>query len=183
MKRLVSMLVAVAVLAAVGSTNAGEMTPKEAMAKMQSCVACAPMSKYPDLMPNIRYDIFETKAGFVATFMIANEKMMETFNKCNKECDVARQEAMKMTDAELKGKLCPFCVGMRKVMSRKDVTFEKFSGSMGEVMMAGSTSKEGTAALHNYAKMARETSALLDQAAMEMMKEMEMEAEHPTGKS
>ena len=176
MKTRMLMLAALLLLVA-GSAAAADMTAEECMARMQNCEACAPMAKYPQIGPNIRFNCFDTKSGFLSSFMIADEKVMADFWKCEKECDVAREASTKLSAAEAEENLCPFCLGMREIMARKDVTLENFEGLTGKMTMASATTKEGTEALHAYARMARETSALLDEAVAEMMKQAEAETE------
>ena len=166
-----TLFVAAAVVALGTVATAADMTPQQAMDKMMNCVACKPMNDYPQIAPNIRYDIQDTKTGFVSSFLMADEKVMPAFAECEKKCEVARAEAMKLTDEEAETKLCPFCVGMRKVMARSDVAMENVGVSLGKVMVASASTPEGVSALHDYAMMARETSALLDKAAMEMQKQ------------
>jgi hypothetical protein len=150
---------------------AGDMTPEMAMQKMMNCEACKPMMEYPQLGPNIRFDVIETDNGFVSTFMMADESVMPAYKECEKKCEATRKAAMTLTDEEAKEKLCPFCVGMRKVMAREDVKVNNYPTSMGSVTVATASSDEGTKALHDYAKMSKETSALLDEAAKKMMME------------
>lgn len=177
MKARMLMLAALVLLVAAGPATAADMTAEECMAKMENCMACAPMAEYPQIGPNIRYNCFDTKSGFLSSFMIADEKIMSDFWKCEKECDVAREASMKLSDAEAEENLCPFCVGMRGIMAREDVSFERFQGMTGKMMLASATTEEGTEALHAYAKMSRDMSALLDQAMADMMKKAEGEAE------
>lgn len=167
MKKLVLAVLAVALVAAVAF--AGDMTAEQAMQKMMNCEACKPMNDYPQLGPNIRFDMIETDNGFVSTFMMADESVMPAYHECEKKCEETRAKAMKFSDEEAQQKLCPFCLGMRKVMGRKDVTVNNYQTTLGEVMVATSTTPEGVAALHDYAKMAKETSQLLAEATMKMM--------------
>lgn len=176
MKARMLMLAALVLLVA-GSAGAADMTAEECMAKMQNCMACAPMAQYPQIGPNIRYNCFDTKSGFLSSFMIADEKVMSDFWKCEKERDVAREASMKLSAEEAGEKLCPFCLGMREIMAREDVSFENFESLTGKLMVASATTEEGTTALHAYAKMSRETSELLDEAMAEMMKKAETEGE------
>ena len=172
-----TLIVAAAVVALATVATAADMTPQQAMDKMMNCVACKPMNDYPQLAPNIRFDIQDTKTGFISSFLMADEKVMPAFAECEKKCEVARAEAMKLSDEEAATKLCPFCVGMRKVMARSDVAMENVGVSLGKVMVATASTAEGVSALHDYAIMARETSALLDKAAIEMQQQQEGQTE------
>ncbi|GAB4315234.1 MAG: hypothetical protein Kow0074_02710 [Candidatus Zixiibacteriota bacterium] len=176
MKRIGLALLAVAALCAVAV--AGDMTPEQAMEKMMKCEACKPMNEYPQLGPNIRFDMIETDDGFVSTFMMADESLMPSYKECEKKCEVTRMAAMKMTDAEAEEKLCPFCLGMRKVMARDDVKVSTHATALGSVTIATASTAEGTKALHDYAKMAEETSSLLAEATMKMMKDMHEGHDH-----
>lgn len=167
MKKIAIVALAVALVAAVA--YAGDMTPEQAMQKMMNCEACRPMNDYPQLGPNIRFDMVETDNGFVSTFMIADESVMPAYHECEQKCQETRAKAMKFTDEEAQQKLCPFCQGMRKVMARKDVQVSEYPTTLGDVTVATASSPEGVQALHDYAKMAKETSQLLKQAAMNMM--------------
>ena len=169
MKKLAMVTLAIALLFAVAV--AGDMTPEQAMQKMMSCEACKPMSEYPQLGPNIRFDIAQTDNGFVSTFMLADEKLMPAFHECEKKCEETRKAAMSYTDAEAETKLCPFCQGMRSVMARQDVKVNHFPAALGQICVATSTTAEGTKALHDYATNAKETSDLLTEATMKMMQE------------
>jgi hypothetical protein len=168
MRKFFGLLVMTAVLAA-SLAVAGQMTAEQAMQKMMSCVSCAPYAEYPELGPNIRYDIFETSSGFVAAFMLADEKLAPKFRECEKKCEAARATAMKLSEKEVEAKLCPFCSGMFKLMARDDVTIEEFQTKLGQVVVASASSDKGVEALHGYAKTAKETSDLLDKAAAKMM--------------
>lgn len=167
MKKIGLVALAIALIAAVAF--AGDMTPEQAMQKMMNCEACKPMNDYPELGPNIRFDMVETDNGFVSTFMMADESVMPAYHECEKKCEETRAKAMKFTDEEAQQKLCPFCLGMRKVMARKDVTVNNYPASLGGITVATARTPEGVKALHDYAKMAKETSHLLEQAAMNMM--------------
>ncbi len=149
---------------------AGDMTADQAMQKMMNCSACKPMMDYPQLGPNIRYDIHETPNGFVATFMLADEKLMPAMRECEAKCEVTRAAAMKMSDKEAQEHLCPFCTGLRDLMSRGDVTLDHFETSTGYVTVVTSNTDDGVKATHTYAQMARETSALLAEASAKMEK-------------
>ncbi|MBD3298283.1 MAG: hypothetical protein GF341_06485 [candidate division Zixibacteria bacterium] len=169
MKTIGLTVLAIALVGAVAM--AGDMTPEQAMSKMMNCEACKPMNEYPQLGPNIRFDMIETDNGFISTFMMADESVVPAYKECEKKCESTRAAAMEMSDEEAKEKLCPFCVGMRKVMAREDVTVNTYPTTMGSVTVAEATSEEGTKALHNYAAMAKETSNLLAEATMKMMQE------------
>ncbi len=163
---------AVLAIAIVGAVAiAGNMTPEQAMEKMMNCEACKPMNEYPQPGPNIRFDMIETDNGFISTFMMADESVVPAYRECEKKCEATRGAAMKMSDEEAKEKLCPFCIGMRTVTAREDVTVKTYPTSMGSVTVAEATSEEGTKALHAYAAMAKETNALLTEAAMKMMQQ------------
>jgi hypothetical protein len=162
-----TLLVAAAIAGVAAVAVARDMTPQQAMEKMMNCMACKPMNDYPQIGANIRYDIKDTKTGFVASFLMADESLMPAYKECEKKCEAARAEAMKLTDEEAAARLCPFCAGLRKLMARDDVTIDNIGVTLGQIMVATSSTKEGVAALHDYSMMARETSALLDKAVVE----------------
>jgi len=84
---------------------------------------------------------------------------------------------MKLTPEEGKDKLCPFCTGMFGLMKRDDVKIEEFDTSMGNIVVATSTTDAGVQALHEYVAMATATSKLLDQAAAQMMEQGDPEGQ------
>jgi hypothetical protein len=146
---------------------AADMTAQQVMDKQMNCPACKPFADQPQVMSNIRYNMFPTKTGFASTFMMADATVMPAYRECEKKCQAIQAELGKMSDADAKEKLCPFCYGMKGVTGRKDVSIEMFPAELGTVTVATATTPEGTKALHDYAKMAQETSMLLSQAMMD----------------
>ncbi len=145
-----------------------DMTPEQAMHKMMSCTSCKPMMEYPQLGPQIRYDVHETDTGFVSAFMLADEKLVPQLRECESKCAVTRKTAMDYSPKEAEEHLCPFCSGMHGLMSRGDIEVEEFTTALGKIVVATSSTSEGVKALHAYASMARDTSALLARASMQM---------------
>ncbi|UCG50695.1 MAG: hypothetical protein JSW58_10855 [Candidatus Latescibacterota bacterium] len=179
MKTLMSVAV-VSVLVVSSLAFAGEMTPEETMMKMMNCVACKPYGEYPQVMQNIRYDIFDTSNGFVVAFLMANEEHVGDFRACEEKCEAARAEAAKLSAEEKEAQLCPFCVGMFKLKGRDDITFEKFDAQLGQIMVASSNTDEGVKALHAYSDNSRKTNKMLEEAAKKMKAEKKA-AETKTG--
>jgi hypothetical protein len=162
-------MLAVLALATAALAGTGEMTPQQAMEKMMNCPVCSAWSTEPGVTDNIRYDIIQTKNGYVETFMTADEKMMPAFEKCGAECE-KRMAAIPTMDKEQKDKLCPFCVGHIKLSSRTDLEFEMHKTHMGWVSVASATTPDGVKALHGYAAKAKKHADLLAQAGAEMSK-------------
>ena len=148
-----------------------DMTADEVMAKLMTCVSCEPWAEYPELVPNTRYNIFDTDNGFIATMMVADEKLVPAMNECQKKCEVARAEAMKMPPEEMEDKLCPFCSGMFELMSRGDVEIKELNAALGQVVLVTSETEGGIAAAHAYSATARELDALMTEAAVKMTEE------------
>jgi hypothetical protein len=149
---------------------AGEMAPEQVMQKLMTCPSCKPYMEYPQLGPNLRFDTNKISNGFVATQMIASEGMVAMFRECEKKCEVTHAEAAKLPPEEAEARLCPFCFGMHKLMSRDDIKTEQFQTSLGHVMVATSDAEDGVKALHAYVEMAQETHKLLEEAAAKMSK-------------
>jgi len=163
-------LCALVVLMLATAALAGEMTPQQAMEKTMNCPVCSAWSQEPGVDQNIRYDVVQTKHGYIETFMSADEKMMPAFEKCAAECEKRMATIPSMTQ-EQKDKLCPFCVGYQKLASRTDLEFEMHKTHMGWVTVASSATPDGVKALQGYAMKAKKHADLLAQAAQEMSKE------------
>lgn len=148
-----------------------DMTADEVMAKFMTCISCKPWAEYPELGPNTRYNIFDTDTGFIATFMVSDEKFAPAMKECHEKCLVTRAEAMKLSPEEAKDKLCPFCEGMFKLGARDDVKIKEMDAAMGQVVLVSSDTEEGVKAAHAYAATAREIDALLTEAAPKMPEE------------
>jgi hypothetical protein len=174
MKKLSSVLILSVVLVAPGVV-ALDMTPEQAMQKMMNCVSCKPMMEYPELGPNIRYDIFDIENGFVSSFVVANEKLMPVLDECSKKCEATYAAAAKMSTEDAKEKLCPFCCGMHGLHARGDVKIQDFKSQMGSVTLVTSDTEEGIKAVHAVAQDFREMNKLLSEAAASMPKEMHKE--------
>ncbi|MBI3872623.1 MAG: hypothetical protein HY304_06065 [candidate division Zixibacteria bacterium] len=160
----------VAVLAAVATAFAGQMTPQELATKMANCPSCKTMVNYPELGPNVRADVFETANGYVSTFLMADSKALPACAKWSKDCETAMAGAAKMSRADFEKTFCPYCVGMSDLMARKDVKMESFNGSMGKITVATATTKEGLDACHVMVKTMKDTYAVVPLAMAEMMK-------------
>jgi len=158
-----------AVLMIATAVVAGEMTPQQAMEKTMNCPVCSVWGKDPAISMNMRYDIVQTKNGYVETMMTADEKMMPEFEKCAAECE-KRAAGIPSMSKEQKDMLCPFCVGQMKMADRKDLSFEMHQIHMGWVTVASSATPEGVEALHGYAMKAKKHADLLAQAGEEMSK-------------
>ncbi|MDH3197079.1 MAG: hypothetical protein OEO21_02460 [Candidatus Krumholzibacteria bacterium] len=169
MMRALCLLAALAFATTAVAGTAGEMTPQQAMEKMNNCPVCSAWSKEAGVTDNIRYDIIQTKNGYVETFMSADEKMMPAFEKCGAECE-KRMAAIPTMSKEQMDKLCPFCVGQGKLASRTDLGFEMHKTHMGWVSVASSSTPDGVKALHDYAAAAKKHADLLAQAGAEKAK-------------
>ena len=155
----------VVLFAVVSPAWAGEMTPEKAKERVQNCKVCSAYSDYPTLGPNLRYDIFDTSSGFVASMMLADESLLDPFKECQLACTINRASLAGMSKEELRGQLCPFCSGMAGLMGRSDIIIEEFNARLGKITVARATTDNGVYTLHEYAKMARKTSDLLESAA------------------
>jgi hypothetical protein len=155
----------VAALALVASVAvAGTMTPEEMTAKVINCPNCKAMANYPELMTNLRPDIFKTEAGFVSTFLVADAKTLPMCQKWEADCKAnAANPAMASS-------MCPICVSYGSIMMNKDIKMESFMGSMGRITVASSATKAGVDALHAHVALMQEASAVMPAAMAEIMK-------------
>jgi hypothetical protein len=159
MRKAMMVLGAVLIAGFAVSAQAGQATVEEVMAKMATCQACAPFMKHTEMHPSMANETFDTKTGFIQWFGVNDSKMAPTFAACMQECGGVMEQAGKWTAAERTEKLCGCCTGMMDLMARKDVTVEMFDGAMGGYVVASSTTAEGTAELHKYAKLSRDITA------------------------
>jgi hypothetical protein len=153
---------AVALVATIAA--AGTMTPQEMTTKITNCPNCKAMASYPELMPNLRPDIFATSTGFVSTFLVADAKVLPMCQKWEADCQA------NATKPELASSMCPICVSYGGIMTNKDIKMESFMGSMGRVTVASSTTKAGVDALHAHVALMQEASAVMPAAMAEIMK-------------
>jgi hypothetical protein len=156
MKKALMVLGVMLLVGTAVSAQAGMATVEEVMAKMATCQACAPFMKHTEMHPSMANETFDTKTGFIQWFGVNDAKMAPTFAACMQECGGVMEQAGKWTAAE-RTEGC--CTGMMDLMARKDVTVEMFNGAMGGYVVASSTTAEGTAELHKYAKLARDITA------------------------
>lgn len=161
-KRIWMSVVTVALVATVAV--AGTMTPDEMKAKVINCPNCKAMANYPELMTNLRPDIFKTESGFVSTFLVADAKVLPMCQKWEGECQAnAANPAMASS-------MCPICVSYGSIMMNKDIKMESFMGSMGRVTVASSTTQAGKDALHAHVALMGEANAIMPAAMAEIMK-------------
>jgi hypothetical protein len=166
MKRV---LCTVAALAVATAAFAGtDLTPQQAWDKMINCPVCSAWNQDPALGPTLRYDVQQTKSGFVEIFQTSNEAMKPAFDKAEAECERRAATIPTMSAAD-KSKLCPFCTA-HAMIDRKDVSIEDVQTSLGFVHVGTSTSPDGIKALHDYAAACKKQSDLIQQASMEMQK-------------
>ena len=167
MKRV---LCTVALLLIAATAFAGtELTPQQAMEKAMNCPVCSAWGVEPTLGPTLRYDIAQTKTGFIEVLQTSNEAMKPAFDKAAAECE-KRAAGIPTMSAEEKAKLCPFCVA-HMTLDRKDASFDHASTSLGMITVASSTTPEGVKVLHDYAAACKKQSDLMHQASMEMQKQ------------
>lgn len=147
-----------------------ELTPQQAWDKMVNCPVCSAWNQDPALGPTLRYDISQTKNGFVEIFQTNNDAMKPAFDKAEAECErrVATIPTMSAAD---KAKLCPFCTAHVTLSQHKDVSVENAPTSMGFASVGWATSPDGIKALHDYAAACKKQSDLIQQASMEMQKQ------------
>lgn len=161
-KRIWMSVATIALMATVAI--AGTMTPDEMKAKVMNCPNCKAMANYPELMTNLRPDIFKTESGFVSTFLVADAKTLPMCQKWEGEC------AANASNPELASSMCPICVSYGGLMMNKEVKMESFMGSMGRVTVASSTTKAGVDALHAHVALMNEANAIMPAAMAEIMK-------------
>jgi hypothetical protein len=147
---------------------AGEMTAEQVMQKLMTCPSCRPYMEYPQLGPNMRFDTNRISNGFIASQMVASEKMVPMLRECEKKCEVTYAAAAELSPEEAEAQLCPFCLGIYKLMARGDVEQEKVETSLGHIMLATSDTEDGVKALHAYVDMAQETHKLIEEMAAKM---------------
>jgi len=143
---------------------AGNMTPQELTTKVTNCPNCKAMANYPELMTNLRPDIFATQSGFVSTFLVADAKALPACQKWEGEC------AANAAKPELASSMCPICVSYGGLMMNKEVKMESFVGSMGRVTVASSATKAGVDALHTHVALMNDMKAVMPAAMAEIMK-------------
>lgn len=158
-----------ALLIAVAAFAGTELTPQQAMEKAMNCPVCSAWGMEPALGPTLRYDIAQTKTGFIEVFQTSNEAMKPAFDKAAAECE-KRAAGIPTMSAEEKAKLCPFCVA-HMTLDRKDASFDHANTSLGMITVGSATTPEGVKALHDYAAACKKQSDLMQQASMEMSKQ------------
>ena len=164
MKRV---LCTVAVMMIATAAFAGtDLTPQQAWDKMINCPVCSVWNQDPALGPTLRYEIQNTKNGFIEVMQTADENMKPAFDKAAAECEKRAATIPTMT-AEEKAKLCPFCVAHMSLI-RKDLAFDDVKTSNGMVKVASSATPDGINALHEYAAACAKQSALIEQASKDM---------------
>jgi hypothetical protein len=161
-KRIWMSVATVALLATVAI--AGTMTPEEMTAKITACPNCKALAAYPELMPNLRPDIFKTESGFVSTFLVADAKVLPMCQKWEADCQANAK------NPEMAASMCPVCVSYGSIMMNKDIKMESFVGSMGRITVATSTTQAGKDALHAHVALMQEASAVMPTAMAEIMK-------------
>lgn len=165
MKRILC-TVATLMIATAAFAGSPEMTPQQAWDKMVNCPVCSAWNQEPGLGPTLRYEVQQTKTGFVEVFQTSDENMMPAFTKAEAECEKRVAGIPTMSAAE-KAKLCPFCTAHMS-LDRKDLAFDEVKTSNGMVRVASSTTPDGITALHDYAAACEKQSKLIEQAAMQM---------------
>lgn len=163
MKRVLLCTLAVLMLASLAFAAGETMTPQQAMDKVMNCPVC---SAWNPVAQNIRYDIFTTKNGTVETFMNAGADQ-KTWDACSADCSKRMAGIATMSAAD-KAKLCPFCMAHMNLASSKDVMTQNFQSHTGWVTVATWSTPAGQKALTDYAMSMKNTSQLLETAAMSM---------------
>ncbi len=164
MKRILCTVAALMI--ATAAFAGSDMTPQQAMEKTMNCPICSAWGVEPALGPTLRYNVQNTKAGFIEVMETSNEAMKPAFDKAEAECEKRAAGIGSMSAAD-KAKLCPFCVA-HMTIDRKDVSFESMDTAMGTIRVASATTPDGVKALHNYAAACKKQSDLLDQAGKAM---------------
>lgn len=168
-KRICISLAAVAFMTVVAV--AGTMTPDEMKAKVINCPNCKAMANYPELMPNLRPDIFKTESGFVSTFLVADAKVLPQCQKWEAECQA------NAANPEMASSMCPICVSYGGLMMNQEVKMESFMGSLGRITVASSSTKAGVDALHAHVAVMQEAGAVMPDAMAEIMKTAKSKAD------
>lgn len=164
MRRKWMMLSVICVLSLVAT--AGAMTPEQMTDKIANCPNCKALGNYPDLMPNLRPEIFKTANGFVSTFLVADAKTLPSCAKWEKECGDMMAKA---TQADIEKHYCPICQSMGGLMGNKDVTMESFTTAMGKVTVATGKTKAGIEALHAHVALMQEAGKAMPAAMAKIM--------------
>ena len=160
--RMWMMVTAIALVATVAV--AGSMTPQEMTTKVTNCPNCKSLANYPELMPNLRPDIFKTESGFVSSFLVADAKVLPMCQKWEGECTANASKP------EMASSMCPICVSYGGLMMNKEVKMESFMGSMGRITVASSATKAGVDVLHAHVATMNEMKAIMPAAMAEIMK-------------
>jgi len=143
---------------------AGTMTPAELTTKITNCPNCKALANYPELMPNLRPEIFKTDAGFVSAFLVADAKMLPMCQKWESECTA------NAGNPEMASSMCPICVSYGSMMMNKEIKMESFMGAMGRITVASSATKAGVEQLHAHVALMQEATAVMPAAMAEIMK-------------
>ena len=163
MKKQIWMSVAtVAIMATVAV--AGTMTPAELTTKITNCPNCKALANYPELMPNLRPEIFKTGTGFVSAFLVADAKVLPMCQKWEGDC------AANGGNPAMASSMCPICVSYGSMMMNKEIKMESFMGSMGRITVASSATKAGVDQLHAHVALMQEATAVMPAAMAEIMK-------------
>ncbi len=164
------MWMAVSAVVLVATVSMAGMTPQEMTTKVVNCPNCKSLANYPELMPNLRPDIFATQNGFVSTFLVADAKTLPLCQKWEAECEAMMGNMAKTSPADIAKTYCPVCVSYGDIMMNKDVRFESFMGSMGRITVASSATKAGVDVLHAHVATMNEMKAIMPAAMAEIMK-------------
>lgn len=163
MNKRILMGVAVMCMAATIAV-AGTMTPAELTTKITNCPNCKALANYPELMPNLRPEIFKTETGFVSAFLVADAKVLPMCQKWEGDC------AANAGNPAMASSMCPICVSYGSMMMNKEIKMESFMGSMGRITVASSATKAGVEQLHAHVALMQEATAVMPAAMAEIMK-------------
>lgn len=161
-KGILTTIAALTLLASVAV--AGTMTSAELTTKITNCPNCKAMANYPEVMANLRPDIFKTESGFVSTFLVADAKALPMCQKWEGEC------AANAANPAMASSMCPICVSYGSMMMNKEIKMESFMGALGRITVASSATKAGVEQLHAHVALMQEATAVMPAAMAEIMK-------------
>ena len=145
------------------ATNRPPTSAAEAVEAAGQCMVCGVQLDYPDLQGKVRQEIFSTQRGFIAVTTVLDESYFPMWQEFDQDRDAKRVTATKLTGEGQAERLCWYCQATFALESRTDASVERVRSSLGLITLATGSTREATGALHEYAELARNRLALLDE--------------------
>jgi len=139
-------------------------SPQEASDAAAQCMVCSVQADYPELQGKVREDVLNTQHGFLIVDTVLDESLLPVWQEMEQDRDSKRVTAMKLTSEGQAERLCWYCQASFALESRGDASVEHLRSSVGGITLATGSTREATAALQEYAELARNRASLLDEA-------------------